>query len=65
MAAANNKDIAATTDSAVKADEYTSRTGQKDASVPVQSDDDNVNSGLKDRETQNSDEQLGVSSTMF
>lgn len=39
--------------------DYVSRTGQKEAPIPVQSDNDVVESGV-DAETADSDEQLGM-----
>lgn len=43
-----------------KNDDYVSRTGQKEASVPVASDDDIVENNVS-REQADSDEQLGKS----
>lgn len=42
--------------------DYVSRPGQKEAPIPVQSDNDVVESGV-DAETADSDEQLGMLST--
>lgn len=41
-----------------KNDDYVSRTGQKEANVPVQSDDDPINNNVS-REVADSDAQLG------
>ena len=54
---ASNNDIAATTGEAVQDNEYTSRTGQKEAMVPVQSDNDPVEDPI-DGATADSDAQL-------